>query len=417
MTWNTFLTLTILLLCLQEQFVGVFGDFRIVDKWTNKVVFQTSSDFVRTGCGTFLEKSYVVASDPLDACDIPAAPPARSLISCVFGGSQDNGRHHWVLLAQDGGCDLKTKFRNAATAGYSGIIVGTDERHEEIIHPGLLSEDDEEFIDVHLVHSMDIRVLSKRFGQGILDNVFVEPPGLSRCRDEYHKTWLRSRYVSLFIRSWKAIMGKHVTLQSSWSHFFFYLSLSLTFITKRIVFSDTCWHCILWTLVVFGRVAKGLKTVVPSVFFIRDTYSSIALSLASIVFSITAMMIISIHNNAQKVLKYKSFQERRSSCCESEPAKPKPQPQPSTPSQPPPPRPSNQERYSSDYTFRHRINLNISLTEPLTKAKVNMAYRDMALKYHPDKNNHLDERLMAKITDEFRSKKKSRDILLLFCRE
>lgn len=192
-----------------QVFLPVSSDLRIVDPWSNKVVFQTASDFVRTGCGTFLEKSRLVASDPLDACDIPAPPPSQSLLSTyIFGAKEENanGELQWVLFSKDGGCDLKTKFRNAASAGYSAIIVGTDEKHEEIIHPDIFGEDDEEFIDVHLVHSLDIRVLLKETAKN--QNLCVQPPHRSRCKDEYHRTWLRSRFVSMVIRTWKRSMGK-----------------------------------------------------------------------------------------------------------------------------------------------------------------------------------------------------------------
>lgn len=210
----------------QLQFLYVSGDLRIVDPWSNQVVFQTASDFVRTGCGTFLEKSRLVASDPLNACEVPASPPVQSLLQRhIFGANEESEVLQWVLFAKDGGCDIKTKFRNAASAGYSAIIVGTDDKHEEITHPGIFGEDDEEFIDVHLVHSLDIRVLFKETAKN--QNLLVQPPHRSRCKDEYRRTWIRSRYVSMVIRAWKRTMGKR--------HVMFLIELNL--ISRKVVFS------------------------------------------------------------------------------------------------------------------------------------------------------------------------------------
>lgn len=173
----------------------------MLDKLTNQVVFQTASDFVRTGCGSFVNYSNLITSDPIDACQIPAGPPVTSETGVP--------EHQWVLLASgEGECDLKTKFRNAASAGYCGIIVGTDEPHEDIVKPGLIEDDDEEFIDVHLVNSLDIRILSKKFTQS--RQFVVAPPSLSRCKEEYQRTWIRSRYIALFIRAWKRCMGEFI---------------------------------------------------------------------------------------------------------------------------------------------------------------------------------------------------------------
>lgn len=137
------------------------------------------------------------------------------------------------------------------------------------------------------------------------------------------------------------------------------------------------------------------------------------------------MMIISIRNTAQKISEYKTFQEEKRSSFSEEKCE----------SGPPPPPKTNEDRYrdstphskcspiyyqqraSLDHTIRHRVNLNIDINEPLTKARVNIAYRDMALKCHPDKNLHLNQTELAKITEEFRSKKRSRDILLIYCKE
>lgn len=134
-------------------------------------------------------------------------------------------------------------------------------------------------------------------------------------------------------------------------------------------------------------------------------------------------MIISIRNTARKISKYKSFQEEKKSSFSEEKCESGPPPKPNTDryrssapqSQSPPI--YYQQRASLDYIIRHRLNLNIEINEPLTKAKVNIAYRDMALKYHPDKNVHLDQTELAKITEEFRSKKRSRDMLLIYCKE
>lgn len=185
-----------------------------------------------------------------------------------------------------------------------------------------------------------------------------------------------------------------------------------------------------WILVTMGDVTIAIKSTLPSVFHNRDTFSSIAISLASIFTSITIMMIISIQNTAKKLLEFKGCYE------EPTPDNTRKNSESATPRSDTKkdheyikgqqrshsfdsnassfPRRSS-AGFTVDYTVYHRLNLDIRLNEILTRSRVNNAYRDMALKYHPDKNRHLSEDELRKITEEFKLKKKSRDILLQYC--
>lgn len=252
----------IAILCL--NFLLISCDIRVVDRRTNNIVFQTASDFVRTGCGSLLENSFLIIADPADACDIPEEPPTKNILSSVFHSVFNyDGTNQWTLLVPESGeCDLKTKFRNAASAGYSAIIVGTDERHEEITKPGVFSDDDEEFIDAHLVHPLDIEVLSKRFA-GAYKQVMLEPPRLTRCKEEYQRTWLRARYISTMLRAWKRAMGNF-----------------LQFLLQHL----SCNNCILWQKILtkfflIHRNSLGMCQVVPSCLRERFERSPIAISL------------------------------------------------------------------------------------------------------------------------------------------
>ncbi|CAL8093115.1 unnamed protein product [Orchesella dallaii] len=507
LTW--FLYIYVFSFSCQLPYFTAMCDIIIKNDSLNQIAFAVGSDFVQTGCGSFLNPAYLILSNPLDACRIPKEPPSKK-----------DRIDHWILLAVENSndaypsykdCDFKTKFRNAADAGYSAIIIGTEDFHEEIIFPGLITEDDEEFIDVHLINPADIKALSK---YAYPKPFVVIPPTRHRCREEYRKSWIRSRYGSHTLRQWKEIKLSILTNIKDASNLINRAFISHLSILLRKA-SDSTETLLYWSCVVIIPLSPIVLLVYSLLFSENYSYKNLPKGEQNEPYSAFprrnqkessskedpgAECKNNFTNEDQKKKYCNDFskedrkkeycndfskedrkkeycndfskedrkkeycndfskedrkkeycndfskedrkkeycndfskedrkkeycndfskEDRKKEYCNdfskenhakqnyvfNEQSRQRSQNQ----SDKPPLFP-----VKGDYTLYHRINLGIKLNAMLTKAEVNSAYRKFALKYHPDKHRHLDVKEVAKITEEFRSKTKSRDILLSYC--
>lgn len=164
-------------------------DITVLDKNTNQIVFQTASDFIRSSaCGSFFQKeAYLVVSDPLRICEtvegLDPIPPMSFLnrlywtlktafveVANFVSGvdlKEEFEDTPWVLITQaeeNGFCDLEKKLKNIAKAGYSSVLLATNNITRKTLEFNLrltTKRKSYNFLDIHLINSWDIRVFSK----------------------------------------------------------------------------------------------------------------------------------------------------------------------------------------------------------------------------------------------------------------
>lgn len=163
----------------------VSGDFSIIDVSTGEIVFKTSSDFVRDGCATFVENAYLSSASDLNGCNPLPVPPSPSLWMWW-------ATHKWVLLIQDDAkCHFDVMRRNAARAGYSGVIVGTGlkylktkKRNKTDNH--YMGNNGQTLVDMHLVHPLDVKIVAKNYS--FPKEFMVESPPVYKCPHRHVKS-------------------------------------------------------------------------------------------------------------------------------------------------------------------------------------------------------------------------------------